>query len=82
MLVAFVGLCGCMTNATLSKAKGYPKVDSDGHKVTTEDPQPGYYALVPFAFIGDVATFPLQGLYVVFVWPFFPDDVRERLNQN
>ena len=81
-ILALLALCGCMTNATLGKARGYPKDDGHGDKVVSEDPQPGYYALVPFAFIGDVGTFPVQGFYVVFVWPFLPPDVRERLNQH
>ena len=81
-MLALLSLCGCMTHATLGKASGYPKAEGHGHKVASEEPQPGYYALVPFAFIGDVATLPVQGFYVVFVWPFLPPDVRERLNED
>ena len=81
-ILALVSLCGCMTHATVRKASGYPADDGHGQKVATEERQPGYYALVPFAFIGDVATCPVQGIYALIVWPFLPPDVRKELNQD
>gem|GEM_PF-3483737 len=81
-MLLLVSLCGCMTSATLGKARGYTKDDGHSHKEAREEPQPNYFALVPLAFVGDVATLPVQGFWVVFVWPFLPPDVRERLDEH
>jgi hypothetical protein len=67
-----------MTHATVSKAKGYPRGRNPGEEMATEERRPGYYALVPFALIGDTATLPAQGIWALVVWPLLPEDVRER----
>jgi len=58
--VVCIILCGCMTFETVGTARGWPDEDKDGKSVPTETPKPGYYALVPFAVVGDIATSPFQ----------------------
>ena len=48
-------LCGCMTYCTCGKAK----MDSEGIPSQHVE-RPGFYALVPVTFAGDVVTFPFQ----------------------
>jgi len=68
-----------MTNATLDKARGHPRDDGHGQKIASEEPQPGYYGLVPLAFVGDAVTLPIQCIWVTVVWPLLSPDVRDRL---
>ena len=49
-----------MTCFTVQKAKGWPADTETGETLPTEKPQKAYYAFVPIAVAGDVATFPLQ----------------------
>jgi hypothetical protein len=49
-----------MTCFTVEKARGWPATSESGETRPTEKPQKGFYALVPIAVAGDVATGPLQ----------------------
>ena len=59
-LVVLLSAPGCMTCFTISKARGWPAELDSGLKSPTEEPEPLYYALVPFTAAGDLATSPLQ----------------------
>jgi len=60
ILFVCINLCGCMTYETVGTARGWPDKDKDGKNVPEETPKPGFYALVPLAVVGDVATSPFQ----------------------
>jgi len=62
-----VGCNGCMTTHTLNAAKVSNHRDENGALVADE-PHTGYYALVPFAVVGDVVTFPFQIIYFLVWW--------------
>lgn len=70
LALALVGSSGCATISAIDAAKG----DSSG--MTPDDgstPRPGYYSLLPLTVPLDIATLPLQGLFVwMFIgfWPF------------
>jgi hypothetical protein len=46
---------GCATPPTMKKIKGH--TSEDGH--VTEEPQPAYYAVLPFAVLYDVVAAPI-----------------------
>ena len=64
LIFACWGLCGCITNNTINRAKGYPEDNGHGTKVATENPSPGYYWLVPLTVSADVATSPFQLIFI------------------
>ena len=51
---------------TLDAARGKPYSDESGTKV--EESQPGYYALLPLAMVGDAATLPIQAPIYIFIF--------------
>jgi len=61
---------GCMTNATVEKARGLEvgsHRDDKGANVTEyKDPKPGYYCFVPFTVAVDIATSPIQ--IPIYIW--------------
>jgi len=64
-LFVCVHFCGCATRMTIDEAQGNPKmVNTDGKLEPTRTPHPAYYALVPFAFVGDVAATPFAMIYL------------------
>ncbi len=50
---------GCMTNATVQRAKGQQLYWSDAPDNT---PHPAYYAFLPLTIPLDIATCPIQGI--------------------
>lgn len=54
---------GCMTTHTIKNAKGRSHTNQNGEVVVDKKPEKGYYALVPFAVIGDTALLPV---YIIF----------------
>lgn len=67
LVCLLVGCTGCMTTQSLNAAKVTNHRDENGDLVADE-PHSGYYALVPFAFVGDVVTFPFQMIYFLVWW--------------
>jgi len=60
---------GCIaTHATLSKAKVEDHTDKDGKFTEQTVGKPGWLVLVPFAAIFDVATGPIQCVYLLFTF--------------
>ena len=65
LIVLMVSSEGCMmTESTLNHARG--KNPFDDRK--SLPPEPGYYALLPLAFIGDIATSPIQGTILLLLY--------------
>jgi hypothetical protein len=58
-LAILAGCSGCLTDKTLMAAQGYSPSKESG-AAETEEPKekPVYRALVPFAFLGDIALAP------------------------
>ena len=60
LLLVMCAASGCMTCLTVEKARGWPATSESGETRPTEKPQKGFYAFIPLAVAGDVATGPLQ----------------------
>jgi hypothetical protein len=63
---SLLGTSGCMTTSTLRCVRGVTAAQSkvyydSGDFVKARQPNPIFYALVPFAVVGDVVTSPAQG---------------------
>jgi uncharacterized protein YceK len=67
LLVCWLAGSGCMTMFTLEAARGDTYKNEKGDVVVRESPKPGYYALVPLAVTGDVATLPFQLLTALII---------------
>lgn len=64
-LVVLLFCSGCMaTRATTNKAR----TDKDGKSIGSNVEHPGWLALVPFAVVFDVATAPLQCVYLYYAF--------------
>lgn len=54
---------GCISTKTVERARGTVPAnhtDENGVAVYDKRPEPGYYCLLPFSFVADVATLPIQ----------------------
>jgi uncharacterized protein YceK len=68
LICTLISSTGCMTLTTLDAAKEKTHKDKEGAVVVDQKSQPGYYALVPVAVIGDIATSPFQlFVYLMFL---------------
>ena len=61
-LTALISTSGCLTDKTLTAAQEYkpPKEISAGVTEEAKEAKPGYYALLPFAVMGDIALAPVH----------------------
>ena len=58
-------LNGCATPPTMKRIKGYTEYPKENGQTTAEkiEPQPRYYAVLPFALLYDAVTAPFLFLY-------------------
>ena len=67
VMMMVISSTGCMTHATVKRAKGEELFWSDAGGGSK--PHPGYYCFIPLTVPFDIATSPVQ----VFFWPLiFP----------
>ena len=59
---------GCATRALLAEAKPHQKLNPETKRMEEVPGSKSAYAGVPFAVVWDVATSPLVGLGLLFVW--------------
>jgi hypothetical protein len=62
-VVLLVCLSGCVTAATVARAKGYKEVNEKGETVVEKKPAPALYALTPLTVPADVVIFPFWVLW-------------------
>jgi hypothetical protein len=62
------GGSGCATEALLRQAKPHYKLNPETKDYDEVPGEKGAYAGVPFAFVWDVATSPVLGLYILALW--------------
>jgi hypothetical protein len=55
-----------MTTMTLDTAHGNPQKNDKGE--VSAEPKSAYYALVPFAFAGDIILLPAEAVFYVALW--------------
>jgi hypothetical protein len=58
-LICF-NLCGCLTQDTIQRARGYPEKNEAGKSVPTHTPNAATYWLVPLTIPVDIITSPVQ----------------------
>jgi hypothetical protein len=60
-VVGLLSTSGCFTDKTLTAAQEYKphKEISSGPSEEEKEAKPGYYALLPFAVVGDIALAPV-----------------------
>ena len=68
VLAACFCLCGCISINTIDAAKGAPRDNGKGEKLPVESPKPELYWLLPLTVVGDIATAPFQGLFMLWAW--------------
>jgi hypothetical protein len=59
---------GCATRALLAETKPHQKYNPETKQMEEVPGNKGAYAGIPFAAVWDVATAPLVGLGLLFVW--------------
>jgi hypothetical protein len=74
LIALLAGLNGCLTYKTIGRAQGTAtgsfflptkSVDADGETVHLDKPRPGYYAFLPLTIPVDIATSPIQGIFIL-----------------
>jgi len=62
---ALIVLSGCATDKTLMAAQDDVRTNAKGEEVVEKKGKHGYYALLPFAVLGDIALTPVYiGCYI------------------
>ena len=74
LIALLVSLNGCLTYKTIGRAQGTAtgsfflptkSVDANGVTVRLNKPHPAYYALLPLTIPVDIATSPVQGIFIL-----------------